>query len=78
MKRIIIALLLTTTLLAMAQKETLNPWGLVYDGALTENIAGEVNIRPVTYMVDGISVAANVYLPTPTMAPRLPSVVCST
>ena len=47
----------------MAQKETLNPWGLVYDGALTENIAGEVNIRPVTYMVDGISVAANVYLP---------------
>ena len=56
-------MLLTTTLSAMAQKETLNPWGLVYDGALTENIAGEVNFRPVTYMVDGISVASNVYLP---------------
>ena len=46
-----------------AQAQKLNPWGLVYDGALTENMAGEVQIRPVTYMVDGISVSANVYLP---------------
>ena len=46
-----------------AQAQKLNPWGLVYDGALTENVVGEVQIRPVTYMVDGISVSANVYLP---------------
>ena len=43
-----------------AQAQKLNPWGLVYDGALTENVVGEVQIRPVTYMVDGISATAPV------------------
>ena len=43
-----------------AQAQKLNPWGLVYDGALTENVVGEMQIRPVTYMVDGISVSAPV------------------
>lgn len=40
-----------------------NPWGLVYDGALRENIEGRVNIRPVTYQLHGIDIAANVYVP---------------
>lgn len=40
-----------------------NPFGLVYQGALTENVTGKVNIRPVTYEVEGIEVAANLYLP---------------
>ncbi len=26
-----------------------NPFGLVYENAITENIAGKVNIHPVTY-----------------------------
>ena len=26
-----------------------NPFGLVYNGAITENVEGEVNIRPVSY-----------------------------
>ena len=53
-------MLMTATVIgAQAQKETLNPWGLVYDGALRENVVGEVQIRPVTYMVDGISVSAS-------------------
>lgn len=41
-----------------------NPFGLVYDGAITENVAGKVNIRPTTYKLNGIDIAANVYTPT--------------
>jgi fermentation-respiration switch protein FrsA (DUF1100 family) len=47
---------------AMAQ-EKLNPWGLVYDGALTENVVGEVQLHPVSYEVGGLRVSANVYTP---------------
>lgn len=41
-----------------------NPWGLVYDGALTENIHGKANLQPVSYNLHGLKIAANVYLPT--------------
>lgn len=44
-------------------KEKSNPFGLVYDGAITKNVKGQVNIRPVHYDLNGITVAANVYLP---------------
>lgn len=40
-----------------------NPFGLVYSGAITENEEGKVTIHPVSYEVDGIKVAANLYLP---------------
>lgn len=40
-----------------------NPYTLVYDGAITENIKGKVNIHPVTYKLNGIDIAANVYTP---------------
>lgn len=40
-----------------------NPFGLVYDGAIAQNVAGQVNIKPVTYMQNGLKIAANVYLP---------------
>ena len=40
-----------------------NPWGLVYADALTENKAGAVNIQPLTYELDGLRIAANIYLP---------------
>lgn len=40
-----------------------NPFGLVYENAITENVAGKVNIHPVTYKLHGLDIAANVYTP---------------
>lgn len=40
-----------------------NPWGLVYDGAIEKNEPGKVNLIPTTYIVNGIEIAANLYVP---------------
>lgn len=40
-----------------------NPYTLVYDHAITQNIKGQVNIHPVSYMLHGVKIAANVYTP---------------
>lgn len=65
MKRIVSTAALAVVIFvnAMAQKQVLNPWGLVYDDALTENVVGQVNIHPVSYEVGGLRVSANVYTP---------------
>ncbi len=40
-----------------------NPFTLAYEGAITENVKGKVNIRTVTYKLNGLDISANVYTP---------------
>lgn len=56
-------MLIAATITSAMAQEKLNPWGLVYDGALTENVVGEVQLHPVSYEVGGLRVSANVYTP---------------
>ncbi len=62
-KQILIAILMTKSVIASAQKKTDNPFGLVYKDAIKENLPGKVNIHPVKYKLNGNEIAANVYTP---------------
>jgi uncharacterized protein len=48
---------------AMAADYRLNPFTLAYDGAITENVNGQVQVHPVTYKLNGLEISANVYTP---------------
>ena len=48
---------------SMAADYKQNPFTLAYEGAITENVKGKVNIRTVTYQLNGIDISANVYTP---------------
>lgn len=59
----LIGLFITTSIMLSAQTKPTNPFGLVYRDAITENGTGKVNIHPVTYKLNGLVIAANVYTP---------------
>lgn len=69
MKRYAIKATLLATLMSLAMGSSMaadyrqNPYTLTYDGAITENVQGKVNIHPVKYQLQGLDIAANVYTP---------------
>ncbi|MBP6181650.1 alpha/beta hydrolase [Flavobacterium sp.] len=67
---LLIVLLISIVSVQMSNAQTTqkdpkqNPYTLVYEGAITQNEIGKVNIHPVTYKIKDVTIVANVYTPT--------------
>ncbi len=73
----ILTIMLTfTSIFVFGQNLSSNPFGLVYQGAIEENVSGKVNIHSVTYTLNGINISANIYTPAGYDASKLyPAIV---
>lgn len=72
-KNINIVMFCMLTTIINAQDLIKNPFGLVYQDAISKNQTGDVTIHPVTYKLNGIDIAANVYTPANYDASKKPA-----
>ncbi len=59
----LIIMVTSINFISSAQTKPGNAFGLVYRDAIKENVSGKVNIHPVSYNLNGIEIAANIYTP---------------
>lgn len=63
LQTILMSAAITTSGAGFAADKKSNSFGLVYSGAITENVKGQVNIHSVSYKLNGLDIVANVYTP---------------